>query len=448
MLTTSNDIRHHLTKFSHGGYDFTYKDARKDAYRYRCSHHRAGCKAIAAILKLTGEISFGIKQHSCQTKEVGSVAVVDATKEFVENAREMALSRPCLSTRAIWATVNSQIDQRYTEAGVRVVKPATSAVMAEIANVRRDNSAGNMFDNVFRPEHRFLSMDDKRRFLQVAMRYSLPSDSFDSKSRQLLLWSHPELLPMLRRNKTRLLIDGTFYCVSRPFIQTIIVMLFDDETDLFVPILYAWVDSKNQWTYWHVLHFLIVLTETKIDLLSITSDFELALIKAIGEQFPQSARLGCAFHFKQALRRRLQELGMPLALIANAMRPGMLDSLQHVTRLQFNDAINRLNQLLKRDGETVKWDLFFDYFKRTWVNGHIPFEMWNTTEYDDELLSRLVSTNNALENFNRQLNSFFASPHPNRFLFIETIRHISVTKVAEIKDIKEYGGARPSRREQ
>ena len=50
--------------------------------------------------------------------------------------------------------------------------------------------------------------------------------------------------------------------------------------------------------------------------------------------------------------------------------------------------------------------------------GLIPFDMWNVSEQqgnDDELFG----TNNAMECFNRQLNSSFSSAHPNIFRFIE-----------------------------
>ena len=151
-----------------------------------------------------------------------------------------------------------------------------------------------------------------------------------------------------------------------------------------IPIEFALVDSKTQWVYWHVLHFLIVMTESKIDPRSITSDFEVALFNSNQRTIPGTARIGCTFHFKQALRHRLLELGMPLLLIASAMRPEMLGSLQNVPRNQIRSATSSMIKQLKCEGDADKWDQFFEYFERIWISGQIPFEMWNATEHDQD----------------------------------------------------------------
>ena len=80
-----------------------------------------------------------------------------------------------------------------------------------------------------------------------------------------------------------------------------------------------------------------------------------------------------------------------------------------------------------------------------WIEGPIPFDVWNVSADFNANEARLCATNNALECFNRQLNSAFPTPRPNIFQFIEAIRNQSTMKVRERKDILERGGRRPCR---
>ena len=125
-------------------------------------------------------------------------------------------------------------------------------------------------------------------------------------------------------------------------------MLYDSETDMYVPVIFYLVDNKKQWTYWHVLHFMIVLTDAKIDPATFTTEFEVALLNAIDEQFRGVRRVGCAFHFKQALRRQMQQLQFSPDAISEAMRPGMLDALHTTPRNQIKYAITKLRESLEK----------------------------------------------------------------------------------------------------
>ena len=43
---------------------------------------------------------------------------------------------------------------------------------------------------------------------------------------------------------------------------------------------------------------------------NVTSDFERAFLNAVGKVFKQSALYGCFFHYKQAVWRKIQEVGL------------------------------------------------------------------------------------------------------------------------------------------
>jgi hypothetical protein len=65
------------------------------------------------------------------------------------------------------------------------------------------------------------------------------------------------------------------------------------------------LDSKEEWAYWLALNEVLIQSELKLDPAFVHCDFELALINAVTQQFPNAKIVGCLFHWKQALRRYL-----------------------------------------------------------------------------------------------------------------------------------------------
>ncbi|KAF0991830.1 hypothetical protein HZS_5475 [Henneguya salminicola] len=56
---------------------------------------------------------------------------------------------------------------------------------------------------------------------------------------------------------------------------------------------------------------------------------------------------------------------------------------------------------------------------------------FNISNAKDENIEIINITNNAMENYNRQLNKAFPTSHPNFYVFINTIKRLAVQKVAE-----------------
>ena len=65
----------------------------------------------------------------------------------------------------------------------------------------------------------------------------------------------------------------------------------------------------------------------KFDPETIGVDFEQAFINALRECFPNAKIIGCLFHWKQAIRRKMIGLGIPKEVVSYFMRPGKLDLL-------------------------------------------------------------------------------------------------------------------------
>ena len=93
----------------------------------------------------------------------------------------------------------------------------------------------------------------------------------------------------------RIFIDGTFKIVPKPLYQCLIIMVFDKQTDSFVPVFYVLMTSKTEQIYRIALFWIKFTTNYKMRPLLITCDFEKALYNAISVEFPPTFINGCLF---------------------------------------------------------------------------------------------------------------------------------------------------------
>ena len=56
-------------------------------------------------------------------------------------------------------------------------------------------------------------------------------------------------------------------------------------------------------------------------------DFERALFTNVSNHFPEAKLIGCLFHFKQAIHRKMKQLKFPDKEVDYAMRRGVIDLL-------------------------------------------------------------------------------------------------------------------------
>jgi len=134
------------------------------------------------------------------------------------------------------------------------------------------------------------------------------------KKLQYLIWvSNSQMLRAI--NAPHYYIDGTFDVVPHDFAQMLVVMTNDPITDHPKPLAYLLLSSKDEEIYTDSLKSLLdILTNyntRKINLRSITLDFECAMMNAVRKTFPETKIIGCLFHLKNALWRwaRANKLG-------------------------------------------------------------------------------------------------------------------------------------------
>ena len=108
-----------------------------------------------------------------------------------------------------------------------------------------------------------------------------------------------------------------------------VTMIYSSAHDLYVPIFFILLQSKDQVAYYLALQMAINGSDWKLDAKTKTCDFERSLLNALNHQFPEeeTPTIGCLFHFKQALRRKLLGYRISREVIHALMGPNGLINL-------------------------------------------------------------------------------------------------------------------------
>lgn len=197
--------------------------------------------------------------------------------------------------------------------------------------------------------------------------------------------------------KTHIFVDATFGCVPKPFKQCLILMVYDPSLKIYIPVYYVLMTGKSEKVYDMAYMQMDVAADEEMDPSAVGVDFETALLKMAGKHFPDAVIVGCDFHWKQALRRKLKAMGFPDEEIEIAMRFGMLDLLislppEELERkgLPFvrNLVVSTIDAKLEDGASYSLWDGFFDsYFIPTWMKPEL-ISVWNKHGLDGESLVR------------------------------------------------------------
>ena len=126
------------------------------------------------------------------------------------------------------------------------------------------------------------------------------------------IWSSDQMIARCRKSK-HLFIDGTFHH-PKEFSQLLIIIFKDIITSNYYPSFFCLMSIKTEEMYDLVFKSIKrILTQQniiKLDISTITTDSELALINSIENNFENSKRLGCWFHLNQDLIREAKIMGL------------------------------------------------------------------------------------------------------------------------------------------
>ena len=172
----------------------------------------------------------------------------------------------------------------------------------------------------------------------------------------------------------------------------------------------------------------IAATGWQIEAKSVTVDYEQALMKSAKTQFGEGKMVGCLFHWKQAIRRRLLLIKLPENLISKFIGKG--GPMEVLCVIPINEILTKVSLTCDQRQMRVRTRKnlvsFWNYFRLTWLTKYDP-KTWNipeivSNEDEDMLVNR---TNNACESFNRRLNEKIGHAHPTMQILIKILNEIS-----------------------
>jgi hypothetical protein len=276
---------------------------------------------------------------------------------------------------------------------------------------------------------------DARLFLQFNLNVNI-----DNELQKVIGWAHPDLIFLTGHGRCNVFLDCTFKVVPKGFSQLLIVMIFSKAHNYYVPVYYILLQSKKENAYMYALQSVISSSDWAFNASSVTCDFEQALMTAARCQFKKANFIGCYFHWKQAIKRKLTERALPKEIIRALI--GTHGAMNILPLIPVEDIITKgipyIRSKIDEGDHTENIQLFWNYFTNTWLKKYNP-EMWNINHVphgaeDDIIMNR---TNCALERYNRTLQNCFPSPHPNMQVFVNTISLEARRVVLELENIKK-----------
>jgi hypothetical protein len=78
-------------------------------------------------------------------------------------------------------------------------------------------------------------------------------------------WGHPDLIHILKTGPKYIFIDCTFKCTPSIFAQCMVIVIYESATELYLPVFYILLPSKDEMVYRYALRHCIGATNSKFE---------------------------------------------------------------------------------------------------------------------------------------------------------------------------------------
>ena len=161
------------------------------------------------------------------------------------------------------------------------------------------------------------------------------------------------------------------------------------------------MDGKSEKHYEEVFQSIIsiiILTHhIDININSIVTDSELALVKIVKKYFPNSLRITCLFHFKQDLMRNIRSYGL-YKKEDKKLSDTIVNKLTKLA-IKYKGNIDYINKKLKE--YIRKYPIYENFINNYFIKEKFKYFEDNSLNYD--LVPFNFRTNNFLENYSRYI---------------------------------------------
>jgi hypothetical protein len=368
----------------------------------------------------------------------------DVSEDMKIYADNLAISSLTLLPAQIWDQTKAKMDEEYPEGWTGIKK---ASITHRVRHTRMQMIGGDSFRMLENSKYALMT-DTTRPFLHHHGIF--PDEKKHGAFQRIMVFGNPTNFGLLKTTKVDIYIDATFDCCPAPFYQCLILMVFHQETNVYVPVLYILMTHKTQELYCHALSQVVAISGWVLDVNSYTSDFERAIMNSCKIYFPEGFHIGCLFHLKQAWRRHLiKKLAFLAEEITLAMKIGVLDLLCIIPQDEIREfGIPYVRSIIEKylsRADIVKWDTFWGtYFEGQWMP---ILDSWNICTQDGTYKKFLNRTNNGLESYNKRFNGLFPKHNPSLIEFVEIVEKESRYYADKLDDIRKGREEQPTYQE-
>lgn len=231
--------------------------------------------------------------------------------------------------------------------------------------------------------------------------------------------------------------DGTFNYCAQHFVQMFTIHGY--KNGYYVPLVFSLLPNKKTETYMRLFTRLInkcLVLELDFKPKEIVIDFELAIHLSCTQTWKEAKIIGCRFHLSQSWFRKIQTLG--LITEYNNKNSCIGQYLKVLFGMQFLDPSevenffnNEMFYLMPKDKRV---ETFITYLRNNYIEKEALFPplIWASKT------ANLYRSTNCCESFHSKFNKNFYNPHPNLFVFSDTLlKEIQTDVYSKIISIKK-----------
>ena len=241
----------------------------------------------------------------------------------------------------------------------------------------------------------------------------------------IALFAYDDDLLLLSHNLDQVFCDGTFEYSPKSNKQLYTFHVY--QNGFYIPVAFFLVNKKNTPSYCQMLKMLrdeCIKLRCDSNVQSFMLDFEMSMIIAVRNVFPDANIRCCGFHLGQNFIKKIGQLGLICDYKKSSSDIGKwlrkCFGISAIDESHVAEMFTEFEKLAPKDDRLFK---FIEYLKKTYIfpNSIFPPSMWaNMTN------THLQTTNNGCESFHRHLGEFIESSHPNIFKFVETLANAHI----------------------